>query len=189
MRRRRYDTDALVREIRRERRNAILLSIAGATILGSLAGLYFLSVGGNGVPMVPKDIGAAPTDIQTTSKPGTPLVKDAKAETPLTADPKAASPEVPKPPPEAQDQAKKPPAEPQNALVEVTLTRKARLWVNGKAVGRVRKHRATLKPGQNTLKAKFGRRTVMRRLNLKPGAEVAVRFDAKRKKAFVKSKL
>jgi hypothetical protein len=53
MKRRRYDTAALVGDLRRERRNAILLSLLGVAILAFLI-IYFAKIHRSSVPEVPK---------------------------------------------------------------------------------------------------------------------------------------
>ncbi len=155
MTRRRYDTEALVKEIRRERRNAVLLASAGVAILGFLVFYFVTRVGGEGLPVVPAQATVVPA-------PAVP-VDTAKAARPA---PKA------EPAPEP----------PKAVMLTVELGRPSPLWIDGNLVSSKKTHKAELAPGKHTVKTKVGKKHLEEVFELLPGRHYVVALDTKGKK-------
>ncbi|MEK7703959.1 MAG: hypothetical protein AAB426_03285 [Myxococcota bacterium] len=79
MKRRRYDTVELVADLRRERRNAVLLTLTALAIIGFLAAFYFLGSGSSDVAQVPHE---APTPPPAAVAPPPPPVTPPEPEAP-----------------------------------------------------------------------------------------------------------
>ncbi len=190
MKRRRYDTVELVADIKRERRNGILLGLAGVGILIVLLGLYVTSVGDEQVPTLPVDSNVSPARAPDAGQPAERAVDGAASAKPTVGTATGArTPESgtdaagPAGDEDTEDEAKE-----VAALSEITivLTKKALLWIDGKKIGKLKRHKLELTPGEHELKAKFGRKLVTLKVVPKPGQAYEVRFDAKRKRAAIK---
>lgn len=157
MNRRRYDTVELVAELRRERRNGVLLTVTALVIVGFLAAFYFVGVNGSDVPEVPK------------AKSPSSAVKPPSA--PITAPPAAvvSPPEMP----------------PQPANVTIQLPRKMPLWLDDQSIGKTKRHEQTLDAGKHVVKTKLGRKVLSETFEAEGGKTYAISFDAKRKRFVV----
>lgn len=183
MKRRRYDTVELVADIKRERRNGILLGLAGVGILVVLLGLYVTSVGEEQVPTLPPDANDSPTTAPDAGQPATSTADKAASATPTVGSATDTTE------PAGDEEEPVAPAEPPApSKIKIVLTKKAPLWIDGKKVGKVKKHKVELDAGEHELKAKFGKKFVTLKVVPKPGQAYEVRFDAKRKKATIKKK-
>jgi len=180
--RRRYDTVELVAEIKRERRNGLLLALAGIGILILLLLLYVTNAGSDDVPSAPG------SSVPAVHSPVSPATDTAPA--PAPAPPKEENPPANKPeePPPAEKTVAKPEPAAEPATIRVLLSKRAPLWIDGKKVGKVKKHRVALSAGAHEIKAKFGRKMVVQKLNPKAGLTYELRFDARKKKVKVKLK-
>jgi hypothetical protein len=156
--RQRYDTVALINELKKERRNALLLSAVGLMILAGLITAYFLVFGTSEMPAVPPSPAAATTP--------------ANAPTPTKTAP---TPSKPATPPASA-----------TASVALSLSKKGQLWIDNNPLGPTTTHEAQLPPGKHTLKAKIGPKTLMVSLTVKEGEKYTVSFDPKKKKPEVK---
>ncbi|OGQ91829.1 MAG: hypothetical protein A2289_11655 [Deltaproteobacteria bacterium RIFOXYA12_FULL_58_15] len=162
--RRRYDTVELVTELKRERRNALILSLAGVGILLILLLLYMTAIGEDEVPTVNQ--GTA------TSAPLQPAPNPTEPATPT----EAAAPEVSPPVVKAAP-----------ATVIILLTKKEEVWVDGKSLGKIKKDTIELSADQeHEIRVKMGKKMVTKTLIPKAGETWDLRFDAKRKKAKLK---
>lgn len=180
-RRRRYDTEALVGQMRVERRTAVILSLAGVFILGFLLTLYITGIGGDDeVPEIPPTASAATTPEDTGAESatdaaigagdsagadvatGTPVETGAEAETASRAAPAAAP-----------------------AKVNINLSKKGMLWVNGEKVGKVKGTDIALPPGSHVIKAKLGKNTVEAAIEVTGGESLTVSFHHKKKTAAI----
>lgn len=170
--RRRYDTVALVSDIKRERRRAIVLSLVGVALGLILLGVYFSSGDSEPIPQVPTD-SAPVAEPRAAAKPA-----DAPAETDADAAPTA---------PTESPAAKEPPA-PALASVQVVFPRPLPLWIDEVAVGKVKAHKAELPAGKHKVRMKLGKRNVQQAIDVQAGDKLEVRFDP-RKKALVVKKL
>jgi len=155
--RQRYDTVALVNELKKERRNAILLSLVGLAILAGLIAAYFLVFGTSEMPTVPQD------------------------KTGAAAQPKQPATPVPSPPVKPP-----PPAASTTAAVTLSLSKKGQAWIDNNPVGSITTHEAQLPAGKHTLKTKIGAKTQVVGLTVKEGERYTVTFDPKKKKPEVK---
>jgi len=158
MARRRYDTVALVGELRRERRNALMLSLLGLGILAGLVSAYFLVFGTSEMATVPQGQASAAAAPKAPAAPAPPPAKP--------------------PPP--------PPAAPTTAAVTLNLARKGQVWIDNNSVGQVTKHETELTPGKHMLKGKIGAKTLTVSLTVKEGEHYSVSFDPKKRKPEVK---
>jgi hypothetical protein len=168
--RRRYDTVELVTELKRERRNALLLSLAGIGILIILLLLYVTAIGNDEVPAVPTDDTITDT-VPTVDKD--PMM--GAGSTPPGTEP--VTPDDP-PPPE--------PVAVVRATVKLVLTKKGVVWVDDEKVGKFKKKRIELDAGDHEIKAKFGKKIVTTNVRLEPDQAYELKIDAKRKKAKLK---
>lgn len=191
VKRRRYDTVELVAEIRRERRNGIILALAGIGILVVLLGLYISGLGDEKVPTAPGAEGESATGAPAaTPATGEPTVAGTGSET-AAPDLGAAAGET-----DASKAAEPTASEPEEpaavattkATLQIVVTRKSTLWIDGEKIGKVKKHVVELEPGEHEIKAKLGKKLVTQKLAPKAGATYLLRFDAKRKKAVLKKK-
>lgn len=159
--RRRYDTTALIQDLKTDRRKGIGLTLAAAVIIVILVGVYFTQMGG-GTPEVP----ASASPVEQTA-----------------AEKKAAFDGAVEKPPEPVAEAEPDPEPPANASFEISLPRKGQLWIDDESVGKVKKHAAEIAPGEHTFKAKIGRRTIEQKETLAPGSKV--QLSVKKKKFLV----
>lgn len=155
MKRRRYDTAALVGDMRRERRNAILLSLLGIAILAFLI-IYFAKIHRSSVPEVPK-----PSDPVAMAPPR-----------PAPAPAPAPAPPPPPKPVDAQVIVTLPKAGPIYLDGEL-LAKKAK------------EHELKVPPGRHKLSTKAGKKTVALELEAVAGKKYRVDFDPKKKKGAV----
>jgi len=181
-RRRRYDTEALVGQLRAERRAGILLSLAGIGILLFLVVLYVTGIGDD------EDIPKVPAEESTAAK----LATEAAVADAAAADAGAAG--SPTEPPAAGDGAVAADAAPEEPApagpvqVSLSLSKKGVVWVDKKKLGKFKKKQLELPPGVHTIKAKVGRKTVKSKIEIKSGENVTVVIDHKKKKITVKPK-
>lgn len=190
VKRRRYDTVELVAEIRRERRNGIILALAGIGILVVLLGLYVSGLGDEKVPTAPgaeEDSAiAAPAAAPAAGEPTVAGTGTETAAPDLGA--AAADNDASKAEPTAGEPEERPAVATKKATLQILVTRKSTLWIDGEKIGKVKKHVVELEPGEHEIKAKLGKKLVTQRLAPKAGATYLLRFDAKRKKAVLKKK-
>jgi hypothetical protein len=168
--RRRYDTVELVTELKRERRNALLLSLAGIGILVVLLLLYVTAIGDDEVPTVPID--------DTISDTIPTVDKDPLTGSGATPPGTEVTPEDPPPPPE--------PVAVVPATIKLVLTKKGVVWIDGEKVGKLKKKKFELDAGDHEIKAKFGKKIVTTNVRLQPDQAYELKIDAKRKKAKLK---
>lgn len=159
MARRKYDTEALVGQIRRERQVSIALSLAGVVILLFLFGLYF-TMGDEDVPTVPVEHPAL------AGEDGSPSIAPAKV---VAGSGSAATDDAP--------------GDAAPATLIITLNRKAPVWVDGKRIGKFRKRTLALPPGSYSIRTRVGRRKLSQEVTVEGGEELNLFFDVRRKKA------
>lgn len=179
-RRRRYDTEALVGQLKSERRAGILLSLAGIGILLFLVILYVTGVGDDDeIPKVPIESTAAKlaTEAAKADAAGAELAANNPTETADTAKPTEATEEPPPPPPDNSP-----------VQVSLSLSKKGIVWVDKKKLGKFKKKQLELSPGVHLIKVKVGRKTVKSKIEIKSGENVAVIIDHRKKKITVKPK-
>ena len=169
--RRRYDTVELVTELKRERRNALLLSLAGIGILIILLLLYVTAIGDDEVPAVPTDDTITDT-VPTVDKD--PMM--GAGSTPPGTEPEATPEDPPPPEPVAVVPAK----------IKLVLTKKGVVWIDNEKVGKFKKKKIELDAGDHEIKAKFGKKIVTTNVRLEPDQSYELKIDAKRKKAKLK---
>ncbi|MBI3180496.1 MAG: hypothetical protein HYZ27_12600, partial [Deltaproteobacteria bacterium] len=170
MKRKRYDTVELVTELRRERRAAVLLSLAGLVILGLLVGVYFTSMNEEHVPAVP------PVETEPVQPSVGLAAEDVKPIVPATAAPAEERPVG------VQPVAEKAPAEVKPATVRLVLTKKSPVLVDGKPVGSIEEQSLELSPGKHEIRVKLGKKTVVQPLNVQAGVAYELKVDTKKKK-------
>ena len=157
MKRRRYDTTELVGELKRERRNAVLLTLLGIGIVVFLAIYYLAAQTENDVPEVPAN--AAPRR------------------------PEQPPPPEPPPPPETTTESENPstpPAVP--AVVTIVVPRRGVVSIDGKKLGKGRRHRVELSPGTHSLKMRAGKRLVAGKVDVEAGATYTLSFDLRKRR-------
>src|SRR5689334_2787353 len=121
--RKKYDTEALVGQLKAERRTGILLTFVGVGILGGLAALYFTGVGKEEIAEVPKE-GETAAD---SAKHGAPAGKPDDKATDKPAEPvKPADP----PPPKAADKP---------GMVHLVTKKPIAMWMDEDKLGKVAK--------------------------------------------------
>lgn len=174
--RKRYDTTALIQDLKTDRRRGIGLTIAALLVILVLVGIYVSQIGG-GAPEVPGD--ATPTRQNAAEKSES--LKDAMAE---EAPPSAAEPTEPTDT-ATEDETAEEAAE--KVAVEILLPRKTQLWVDETSIGKVKKHTLELDAGAHTFRAKFGKKTISHEDTLQAGAKVQVIFQPKKKKALTRT--
>ncbi len=157
MSRRRFETQALVGELKRERRSFMWLALAATAVLGFL-GLYVtLGMGTTAVPTVP-------------------LEAQAPAPAPVAA------PRPVAPPPVVASAAPAAPAS-NEAVLNIELPTPASLWINGKLIGdKVKTHTQKLPPGTQHFRTKVGRKDVRHSFDAEAGKTYKAALDAKKKK-------
>jgi len=121
----------LVAEMRRERRNALLLAVAGVAILFILAVLYFTMVDAGDLRSH-RARSRAPS-CRWRSRP--PRASSARSRGETAGAARA-----------------------QLGRVTIILPAKSSLWIDGKSLGKVKEHVAELSPGAHELKTKVARR-------------------------------
>ncbi len=154
--RRRYDTESLVGDLKREKRHAILLSLIGLSILVFLI-VYFVKLRGPSVPEVPKGASVA-------------------AVTPNAA--QAAPAPAAQPPP-----APKAPPPPADAVVVISLPKPGAIFVDGDLVAKKAKtHEMKLAPGKHKVSTKAGAKTAQLQIDAAAGKHYKVELDPRKKK-------
>ena len=181
-RRRRYDTEALVGQLKAERRTGILLSLLGVCILFLLVGLYIAGGGDDDIPTVPGGAEAA-TDAETNPEAGT--AGEGQAE--VTGAAQAA------PAGEAGggQQEEEVPAEKADvgpASLRIMLSRKGVVWLDNEKLGKFKKRNIEVPPGKHVLRAKFGKKKVEQEIEVDGGKTYGIYVDKKKKKVFIKPK-
>ncbi len=157
MRHRRYDTESLVGDLRRERRHALLLSLLGLAVLVFLV-VYFAKLRGPSVPEVPQGSAVAAV------APAPPAPRPAAA-------PSASPAPPPKPPPVA------------DAVVVITLPKPGPIFIDGDLVAKKAKtHEAKLAPGKHKVSTKAGAKSVHLQVDAVAGKHYKVELDPRKKK-------
>lgn len=167
--RRRYDTVALMGELRRERRTAIILGIVGVTIFAGLIALFLLS---------------REQELPTTSTGATQLGSSMPAvvhETTVTA-PVAQPP--PPPPPVEQE----PPPPPAPAALKLVMPKKAVITLDGKTLARSKDDKLQLPAGAHDVKVKLGKKNAQSTVTVEPGGVYELRLDPKANKLTLKKR-
>jgi hypothetical protein len=160
MARRRYDTAGLVSDLRRERRQAMVLTVVGLVILVALV-YAFVKLRTPSVPDIPKpgDPGAAVT-----------------APTPRPPPPPPAPAPTPAPEPEK-------PKAPEPAHLTIKLAKAGPISVDGVVVVKKgREHEATLTPGPHKVSTRVGRKIVEVPFEAQAGKRYKLELDVKKKK-------
>lgn len=179
--RRRYDTTALIADLKSDRRRGVGLSVAAILIMLALVGFYFSQIGSEAVPVAPE--GAEPTAQENPQQPegqDPAAAPDAGADADETAENAAEKADAG----EGEEDGTAAAPEAAKAKVEILLPKKMPLWVDDESVGRTTSHSVELEPGQHTFKAKFGRKTVTHSDTFEAGTKAQVIF--RRKKAVTK---
>jgi hypothetical protein len=178
-RKRKYDTEALVGQLKAERRTGILLTLVGVGILAGLATLYFTGVGQEEIPAVPGE-GETATDVGEPDKK--PDEGGAAAEEKVAGvDPKAGEPAAGDKPAAPTEAA------PQPGSVNINAGKKPVLmWIDDQKLGKVTKKKILVPAGKHVLKTKVGKKTISQDIEVEAGAEISVSYDAKKKKFSLK---
>src|SRR5687767_12292281 len=167
-RRKKYDTEALVGQLKSERRTGMIMTFAGVAILVGLGVLYFTGVDNEEIAEVPAEAGAHPP-------------KDApKPEEKVAGVTPAPAAEPPKEEPKAEE------AKP--GVVTLNLPKKGvMLWVDDeKLPAKPPKKKLELAPGKHVFKTKFGKKTVTGELEVAAGGAYTLTVDPKKKKLTLK---
>jgi hypothetical protein len=165
-RRKKYDTEALVGQLKSERRTGMLMTFAGVAILVGLGVLYFTGVDSEEIAEVPKDAEAA--------APAAPKPEEKVAGVGAPEAPK----ETPKPPEEP----------PKPGILNLNLPKKPiAVWVDDeKLPAKPPKKKLELAPGKHTIKTKFGKKTVQEEIEVAAGGTYTLTVDPKKKKLTLK---
>ena len=189
-RKKKYDTEALVGQLKAERRTGLILSMVAVVILFFLVGLFFAGSGDTEPPEIPtgtaadiaanrgltqSEIDASPAGGGNEIEEPTTAGDEASAET-ADEDPEAEEPEEELEPEEATGPA----------TVNISMNRKGVVWVDGKKIGKLRKKTMELEAGEHTIKAKFGRKTVQQKIDVEAGASYNFAVDGRRRRATLK---
>lgn len=175
MQRRRYDTGALVGDMKRERRNAVLLSLVGVTILVFLV-VYFTRLRGTAVPEVPAVSG--PVTPASSPAPLHPAASNTSV-TPPASTPAVAIPAS------AMSAATKPAAV-VSAMVQISLPKPGPVLIDGEVVAKKAKnYEAQLSPGKHKVATRIGHKVVQLPVEVAAGRHYQVDLDPKKKKGAV----
>jgi hypothetical protein len=178
MPRRRYNTEALVGEMKREKRNAILLSLIGFGLFAFLV-VYFLRLRGPAVPQVPTATNE-PMATAAAGAAGTPGATGASGQTTAGTGSGTASGGG------SGSAGSVKPASAQDALVEISLPKPGPVLVDGEVVAKKAKdYEAKLAPGKHKVGTKIGRKTVTINVETVAGKHYRVDLDPKKKKGGV----
>ncbi len=150
--RRRYDTDSLVGDLKREQRHALLLSLLGLSILVFLI-VYFAKLRGPSVPEVPK--GASVAAVAQAAPAPAPAVQPAPKPPPPPADAVVVI-SLPKPGP---------------IFVDGDLVAK-----------KAKTHEVKLAPGKHKVSTKAGAKTAQLQVEAAAGKRYKVELDPRKKK-------
>jgi hypothetical protein len=183
--RRRYDTVALVSEIKRERRNAMLWGLAATAVLVGVLAIIFVIQTSDPVPAAPAPE-AHPAMADTTPQPAanepariepatttsatTPTPIPAVAVANAAAEPAAAAEPVAAAEPAA--------AEVKPATVQISAPKKAVVIIDGKPF-KGRKP-ASLEAGQHMIKVKVGRKTMSQKITVADGGSYELKVGRKK---------
>jgi len=152
---RRYDTEVLILNMKREQRSGVLMIVAGVVILGALTG-YFVYMSGPAVPNVPTGVAAEPLPKTVVAAPIPTVSSTATA---------------------AADEAAT------LATLEIDLPRPGTVWFDAQALGKeLRQHSEHVAAGKHVLKAKMGKMTVQQPVEVQAGKRYRVSIDVKRRK-------
>ena len=166
MARRRYDTEALVGDLKRERRHAVLLSFLGLSIIVFLV-VYFARLRGPDVPEVPQPVTVNPGAPGGASSPATPAPAGTSTSAPASGEPSEKN---------ARDEA----------TLEIRLAKPGSLWLDGQLIGKkVQDHSAKLAPGKHKVQAKLGRKPSQLTFEIEAGKRYRLELDARKKKPAV----
>ena len=175
----RYDTQALVTEIKKERRHALVLGAVGVAIAILLVILYFSISGGSDEPSTPAGQAAAvaregpkPTTFGAGVKPPT--------TPPGEVPPGGSGATTPDSPSSGATATDKP------ATIKTMLTKKTTLWIDGKPVVHGKDIAIPLAAGAHEVKLKLGKKVATQKVDFKGGGEYELRFDPKNEKAQLK---
>ncbi len=175
MKRKRYSTVELISELRNERRNAVLLGLAGVIIVAFLVGVYVTSVKEEHVPAVPAtELHAAQPSVGLAAEEVKPIV-------PQSAAPTEDKPAEPKPGEEVN-----PAEQGKPSSVRLVLTKKAAVSLDGKSLGSLKEQTLLLQPGKHELRVKLGKKTMTQPFTVAPDTSYELKVDAKKKKALLK---
>jgi len=161
---------ALVTELKKERRNAMLLGAVGVAVALVLVILYFTQSGEGDLPSTPT--GRAATQAREN----------------LTPTPTMGVPTPPSPPPSAAPESKPAvePAAAKPAVVKTLLTKKTTLWIDSKPITHGKDTPLEVTPGMHEVKLKLGKKSATQKVEFKAGGEYELRFDPKNEKALMK---
>jgi hypothetical protein len=153
--RRRYDTTALVGQLRKDKRNGLILGTLGLIVVAASVYYYFSRASTAEKPKLPES-----GSYLSATKTEEPAVKA----------------EEPAPAPEPQK-------EPTQAMLSIALPKAAPLWVGDKLVGtKIKTRELPLAAGEHTVKTKVGRKTVAETIVVEDGKSYRLSFDAKKKR-------
>lgn len=166
VKKRRYDTEALVGQLRAERRTGILLSVAAVAVLGLLVLLYLAGTGSDeDIPVVPESETA-----------------QANSEAPSKAPDKAPPPSAPVAEPTSEPGTETGAESPgEGADVVVTLTKKSAVWLGKKKLGKIKKKQVQVPVGTHQVRVKLGKRTLEHTLEVKGGEKLTLMIDHKKR--------
>lgn len=173
--RRRYDTTALVTKMRQERRRNIVLGVCAAGTLAALVVFYLFNMKGMSIPEVPAD--ASPRAPRAGEI--APHVTAAPAMGTPPSQP-AAPVEAPTPPAKPLVVEEKPPV---FSIVRSNMPAAALVWVDDAAVARGAQLQLT--EGRHAVRVKIGKHSLREHIDVKPGENVELRMDARKKKLVV----
>jgi len=168
---------ALVTELKKERRHAVLLTVVGLVILAILVIVFLNTLGEENVPITPAGRAANAVREQASAPPAEPVT----TVTPATG---IQHPAVPPDKPE-EDTPQAPELE-KPATVRLMLTKKTILTIDGKAVARAKQNVVEVPAGKRQVKLKLGKRSATQTVEFAGGAEYELRFDPKNEKALLK---
>lgn len=147
MKRRRYDTVGLAEDLKREKRNAVLLAFGGVGILLIIMGIYVAAVGDDDTPVA-------------TEQTQAPSAENAGRTDQTASDNQAKADEV-------VEEKNEPTQAP--GIVNVELPRKLPFWVDGESHGKIKSKTLELAPGPHELKFKLGKKQVVETLDVEAG--------------------
>ncbi|MBN1962374.1 MAG: hypothetical protein JW841_15685 [Deltaproteobacteria bacterium] len=177
MQRRRYDTAALVGDIKKERRNAVILLFVGVAILVFLV-VYFTHLRGADVPEVPKENNRPANSAQDTLSSSPKVVSNPTPKSSTT------EPATPTPDNHSENTVNNQEVKPsEDAVVIINLIRPGPILIDGKmVVKRTKKHEVKLAPGKHRIATKIGRKIVKMPINIEANRRYRVNLTARKKR-------
>ncbi|MBI5509875.1 MAG: hypothetical protein HY903_14055 [Deltaproteobacteria bacterium] len=172
----RHDTQALVVELKKERRTALVWGAIGVLIAAFL--VFFFFTGDGEGPSTPTGRAASQYLEDPPGMPG-----------PALLGPSALPPGLTTPGPGAVGDAAKTPAPSEPAkpvLVRVMVAKKALLFVDGKTVPRAKDTPLELSPGAHEVRLKIGKKSVTAKIEVSANNEYELRFDPKNERVVLK---